>query len=44
MPLPDNHQKFLAMAALYQVIEEMESYLEIKSTYKAFANKKPAEA
>lgn len=40
MPLPDNHQKFIAMAALYQVIEEMESYLEIKSTYKGFGNKK----
>ena len=44
MPLPDNHQKFLAMAALYQVIEEMESYLEIKSSYQGFTNKKPAEA
>lgn len=44
MPLPDNHQKFLAMAALYQVIEEMEAYLEIKSSYKGFTNKKAAEA
>ncbi|MBB5181526.1 uncharacterized membrane protein YgaE (UPF0421/DUF939 family) [Planomicrobium koreense] len=44
MPLPDNHEKFLAMAALYQVIEEMESYLEIKSSYQGFTNKKPAEA
>lgn len=40
MPLPDNHEKFLAMAALYQVIEEMNSYLEIKSSYKGFTNKK----
>lgn len=44
MPLPDNHQKFLAMAALYQVIEEMEAYLEIKSSYKGFTNKKAAGA
>ncbi len=44
MPLPDNHQKFIAMATLYQVIEEMESYLEIKSTYKGFANKKTVDA
>lgn len=44
MPLPDSHPKFLAMAALYQVIEEMEAYLEIKSSYKGFTNKKAAEA
>ncbi|SDI44252.1 Uncharacterized membrane protein YgaE, UPF0421/DUF939 family [Planococcus glaciei] len=43
MPLPDSHEKFLAMAALYQVIEEMDTYLEIKSSYKGFTNKKTAE-
>lgn len=44
MPLPDSHDKFLAMAALYQVIEEMEAYLEIKSSYKGFKSAKPAAA
>lgn len=44
MPLPDSHEKFLAMAALYQVIEEMEAYLEIKSSYKGFKSEKPAAA
>jgi len=44
MPLPDSHEKFLAMAALYQVIEEMEAYLEIKSSYKGFKSAKPAAA
>lgn len=44
MPLPDSHEKFLAMAALYQVIEEMEAYLEIKSSYKGFKSAKPAVA
>ncbi|CEG22912.1 hypothetical protein BN1080_01849 [Planococcus massiliensis] len=42
MPLPDTHDKFLAMAALYQVIEEMDAYLEIKSSYKGFKSAKPA--
>lgn len=42
MPLPDDHEKFLAMAALYQVIEEMDTYLEIKQTYKGFQNRKAA--
>ncbi|RNF41098.1 aromatic acid exporter family protein [Planococcus salinus] len=42
MPLPDSHEKFLAMASLYQVIEEMDSYLEIKQSYKGFENKKTA--
>lgn len=44
MPLPDDHEMFLAMAALYQVIEEMDAYLEIKQTYKGFQNKKAAVA
>lgn len=42
MPLPDSHEKFLAMAALYQVIEEMDDYLEIKSSYKGFSSEKTA--
>ncbi|MGI2326632.1 aromatic acid exporter family protein [Planococcus sp. YIM B11945] len=43
MPLPQSHETFLAMASLYQVIQEMESYLEIKQSYKGFHNKKAAE-
>ena len=34
MPLPNDHQTFLAMAALYQFIEEMDAYLEIKQSFK----------
>lgn len=34
MPLPDDHQTFLAMAALYQFIEEMDAYLAIKQSFK----------
>ena len=34
MPLPESHEKFLAMAALYQFIEEMDLYLEIKQSFK----------
>lgn len=44
MPLPDSHEKFQAMASLYQVIEEMDTYLEIKQSYKGFENKKTAES
>lgn len=33
MPLPTDHQTFLAMAALYQCIEEMEQYLAIKQSF-----------
>lgn len=36
MPLPENHEKFLAMAALYQIIEEMEQYLRIKQQFIGF--------
>jgi len=36
MPLPENHEKFLAMAALYQFIEEMEQYLRIKKQFIGF--------
>ncbi len=34
MPLPKSHEKFLAMASLYQFIEEMDEYLEIKQGFK----------
>lgn len=40
LPLPDSHEKFLAMAELYQVIHEMETYLEIKQSYKGFQTRK----
>lgn len=40
LPLPDRHEKFLAMAELYQVIHEMETYLEIKQSYKGFHTRK----
>ncbi|TWT26104.1 aromatic acid exporter family protein [Planomicrobium sp. CPCC 101110] len=43
LPLPKDHETFLAMASLYQVIQEMETYLEIKQSYKGFHNKKTAE-
>ena len=34
LPLPNDHQTFLAMAALYQFIEEMDVYLAIKQSFK----------
>ncbi|MER1984942.1 MAG: aromatic acid exporter family protein [Solibacillus sp.] len=34
MPLPHDHEMFLAMAALYQFIEEMDQYLMIKQSFK----------
>lgn len=40
MPLPTSHEKFLAMAALYQFIEEMEQYLRIKRNFVGFKTKK----
>lgn len=40
LPLPNSHEKFLAMAELYQVIQEMETYLEIKQSYKGFHTRK----
>ncbi len=40
MPLPESHDKFLAMAALYQFIEEMEQYLRIKQNFIGFNMKK----
>lgn len=43
MPLPKDYETFFAMASLYEVIQEMEKYLEIKQSYKGFHNKKTAE-
>ncbi len=40
MPLPKDHENFLAMAALYQFIEEMEQYLRIKRNFVGFKVKK----
>lgn len=34
MPLPKDHETFLAMAAMYQFIEEMDEYLVIKQSFK----------
>lgn len=34
MPLPQNHETFIAMAAMYQFIEEMDEYLVIKQSFK----------
>lgn len=42
MPLPADHQTFLAMAALYQFIEEMDAYLVIKQSFKGLQIKKDA--
>lgn len=39
MPLPETHEKFLAMAALYQFIEEMDIYLEIKQSFSGITKK-----
>ena len=43
LPLPKSHKEFQSMAALYQVIEELDAYLEIKQSYSGFTNKKAAE-
>ncbi len=43
LPLPESHEEFQSMAALYQVIEELDAYLEIKQSYRGFTNKKTAE-
>ncbi len=40
MPLPESHEKFLAMASLYQFIEEMDEYLEIKQSFKGLNKRK----
>lgn len=34
MPLPENHENFIAMASLYQFIDEMDQYLIIKQSFK----------
>lgn len=44
MPLPTDHENFLAMAALYQFIEEMEQYLQIKREFIGFKMKKKTAA
>ena len=33
LPLPTSHNMFLAQAALYQFVDEMDSYLEIKQSF-----------
>ena len=33
MPLPKDHETFIAQAALYQFVEEMDAYLEIKQSF-----------
>lgn len=43
LPLPSTHEEFQSMAALYQIIEELDSYLEIKQSYRGFTNKRVAE-
>ena len=40
MPLPKDHENFIAMAALYQFIEEMDQYLHIKRSFVGFNMKK----
>lgn len=40
MLLPKDHENFLAMAALYQFIEEMDQYLRIKQNFIGFKMKK----
>lgn len=40
MPLPESHDMFLAMAALYQFIEEMDQYLLIKQSFKGLQTEK----
>ncbi|KPN89718.1 hypothetical protein AO843_07365 [Lysinibacillus sp. ZYM-1] len=40
LPLPQNHEQFIAQAALYQFIEEMDRYLEIKQSFKGLKVKK----
>ena len=34
MPLPQNHETFIAMASMYQFIEEMDEYLVIKQSFR----------
>lgn len=40
LPLPQSHEQFIAQAALYQFIEEMDRYLEIKQSFKGLKAKK----
>ena len=40
LPLPTDHTTFVAMASLYQFIEEMDEYLSIKQSFKGIDEKK----
>lgn len=40
LPLPTTHEQFVAMASLYQFIEEMDHYLSIKQTFKGLKIRK----
>lgn len=40
MPLPETHEKFVAMASLYQFIEEMDEYLVIKQSFRGIKKDK----
>lgn len=40
MPMPKNHEEFLAMSALYVFIEEMDEYLAIKQNFEGLNVKK----
>lgn len=40
MPMPKNHEQFVAQASLYQFIEEMDKYLVIKQGFKGLDIKK----
>ena len=40
LALPESHEKFVAMASLYQFIEEMDQYLSIKQSFKGIKGSK----
>lgn len=40
LPLPQTHEEFVAMASLYQFLEEMDQYLSIKQNFKGLKIKK----
>lgn len=40
LPLPTTHEEFVAMASLYQFLEEMDHYLSIKQNFKGLKIKK----
>lgn len=43
LSLPKSHEEFQSMATLYQIIGELDLYLEIKQSYRGFTNAKTAE-